>query len=121
MLSLNVIFRTITNYIIMSLPTWPAKRRVGPGVMDTDKDAPRFKEVKNRKRKKDKDMDTGDDDVTLMETAAKRPSFPPVDDTTALVINSYTHAMVPLYVLVHCRAVRESSGVFQYLHIDSHL
>ncbi len=62
--------------------------------MAADKDAPHFKEVKNRKRRKGKDMDTGEDDVTLMETAAKRPSFPPVDDATTLV-STHTHTVLP--------------------------
>ena len=53
--------------------------------MATDKEAPGFKEVRSRKRRKDKDMETEEEDVTLMETAAKRPTFPPVDDTTTLV------------------------------------
>ena len=44
-----------------------------------------FTQVKSRKRRKDKEMETEEDDVTLMETAAKRPTFPPVDATTALV------------------------------------
>ena len=44
-----------------------------------------FTQVKSRKRRKDKEMETEEDDVTLMETAAKRPTFPPVDATTTLV------------------------------------
>ncbi len=63
---------------------------VGFVEMATDKEAPGFKEVRSRKRRKDRDMDTGEEDVTLMETAAKRPAFPPVDDTTALVRISST-------------------------------
>ena len=50
-----------------------------------------FTPVKTRKRRKDKEMETEDDDVTLMETAAKRPTFPPVDATTALV-SSHTES-----------------------------
>lgn len=91
-----MMFRTITNDVIKIYPrgvtitTMAEEVSVGFVEMATDKEAPGFKEVRSRKRRKDRDMDTGEEDVTLMETAAKRPAFPPVDDTTALVRISST-------------------------------
>ncbi len=92
--------------------------------MDTDKKPQGFKEV-SRKRKKEKDMDTGE------ETAAKRPAFPPVDDTTSLVS---THTQTPhishshkyptphTHTLTHtCRVVKENSDVSLCPLVDSHL
>lgn len=76
------------------LPELEETRTTGEKVKETSEKQESFSEVRRKRKRRTKvtDMDTEgaeseskEEDVTMKETPAKRPSFPPVDASTTLV------------------------------------